>query len=467
MLNSPATILLCTHWWLGLNLLVWPHIATSPVFFCNSTIACASCNESANGISTCTCLPAFRQASACCVCIWVGVHRITASTSFSARLSARSVETWAMPYLAATSLVGSSLRPTSDTTSMPSIFLMPSRCLMPNAPAPASATLIALAISVVLQDQMADRGVACGHVIEAVQDLRLLAAIDVAHGAARDQPHHEFDTLAAGFADVIDMWHLGETVRIGDQAVEEVGVELLVDQPRARPLKLVAHAAGTPDLHIERFFVGFDSLADRFAEHEAAPARWRRVLHHIDRERDHRARPCFRLAAHQAERHRQTVVDVHLVDDGQIKIVLDHRLRDMGGELRVTDHLGYRARAPALVGHRELRRGADREGRDEIQAERVGVIVIDQKDDVRLLVLQPLLGEFVALEDRLPIGLGGLAEIDRRADRRHMGSVDACGDTGHHFFSPMWRLPSMVRPPFTIISRYCSSLMPVMLPAIC
>src|SRR5579863_7859368 len=181
------------------------------------------------------------QAIAWPACICVGVQRMTASTSGSARLSASSVETCLMPYLPATSLVGSSLRPTSETTSTPSIFLIPSRCLMPNAPAPASATLIVLAISVVLQDQMADRGVARGHVVEAVPNRRFLAAIGVAHGAARDQPHHEFDTLAAGFADVIDVRHLGEPLVIGDQAVEEVGVELLVDQPGARPLQLVAH----------------------------------------------------------------------------------------------------------------------------------------------------------------------------------------------------------------------------------
>ena len=168
MLNSPATIFLCTHWWLGLKRRVWPHIATSPVSFCRSTTACASRQESASGISTCTCLPAFRQAIDCAACICVGVHRITASTSFSARLSARSVETCAMPYLAATSLVGSSLRPTSDTTSTPSMFLMPSRCLMPNAPAPASATLIVLVTSVVLQNQMAHGRVAGGHMVEAV-----------------------------------------------------------------------------------------------------------------------------------------------------------------------------------------------------------------------------------------------------------------------------------------------------------
>src|SRR5689334_10264070 len=157
------------------------------------------------------------QASAWFACIWVGVQRMTASTSFNARLSASSVEAWAMPYLAATSLVGSSLRPTSDTTSTPSMFLIPSRCRMPNAPAPASATLIALAISIVLQDQMADGGVARGHMVEAMPHCRLLATPEVAHRAARNQPHHELDAFAAGFADIFQMRHFRQPVGIVDQ----------------------------------------------------------------------------------------------------------------------------------------------------------------------------------------------------------------------------------------------------------
>src|SRR6185369_9327003 len=138
--------------------------------------------------------------------------RMTASTSFSARLSARSVETCLMPYLSAISFVGSSLRPTSDTTSTPSMFLMPSRCLIPNAPAPASATLIALAISIVLQDQMADGGVARRHVVEAMPHGRLLATPEVAHRATRDQPHHELDAFGARFTHIFEMRHLRQSV---------------------------------------------------------------------------------------------------------------------------------------------------------------------------------------------------------------------------------------------------------------
>src|ERR1700752_548800 len=257
-------------------------MAMSPVCLLRSTTACASRRESASGISTCTCLPAFMQAIPCVACLCLGGNRMTASTCDNARLLARSVATCGMPYLTATSLVASSWRPTSDITSTPSMFLMPSRCLMPNAPAPASATLIALAISVVLQDQMADGGVARGHVVEAVPHRRLLAAPQIAHRAARDQPHHELDALAAGFTDIFEMRHLRQPLGIVDQPVEELGVPFLVDQAGARALQLVAHAAGAPNLHVKRLVIGLDGLADRLPQHEAAPSRRRRILHHVD-----------------------------------------------------------------------------------------------------------------------------------------------------------------------------------------
>jgi hypothetical protein len=97
----------------------------------------------------------------------------------------------------------------------------------------------------------------------------------------------------------------------------------------------------------------------------------------------------------------------------------------MAGELRMADHLRHRARTPALVGRHVFGRGADREGRNQIEAERVGVIVVDQEDDIRLLLLQPLLGEVIAIEDRLPIRLRGLAKVECCTNRRHMRCVDA------------------------------------------
>src|SRR3990167_3298452 len=191
MLKRPAVISLFTYWWLGLKRRVWPHIEARPVCFCSATTSSAPLRLSASGISTCTCLPALRQARVCSACICVGVHRMTASTSLSARLSARSVVTWAMPYFAATSLVLSRSRLISETTSTSSMFLMPSRCLMPKAPAPARATLMVLLMSGVLQDQVAHGRVRRGHMVEAAHGPGLGATGRIGHGAARNQPHHE------------------------------------------------------------------------------------------------------------------------------------------------------------------------------------------------------------------------------------------------------------------------------------
>src|SRR5580658_2954976 len=71
---------------------------------------------------------------------------MTASSPGSLRVSASSVATWPTPYFAAACLVLSSSRPTSEIASTPSISLIASRCLRPKAPAPASATLIGLAM---------------------------------------------------------------------------------------------------------------------------------------------------------------------------------------------------------------------------------------------------------------------------------------------------------------------------------
>ena len=92
---------------------------------------------------------------------------------------------------------------------------------------------------------------------------------------------------------------------------------------------------------------------------------------------------------------------------------------------------GHRARAPAFVGRRELGRRADGEGRDHLQAEGRGVVVVDEEDHVGPVLLHPLLGELVAPEHRLPVRLAGLAVVDRRADGRHVRGVDGGGDAGH------------------------------------
>ncbi len=91
---------------------------------------------------------------------------------------------------------------------------------------------------------------------------------------------------------------------------------------------------------------------------------------------------CLGLAEDHAQRHGAAVVDVHLVHDGHVEVVEDQALGDVPGEIRVADHVGHRARAPALVGRLEASRAADRERRDDVHVERAGVVVVDQDDHV-------------------------------------------------------------------------------------
>ena len=162
----------------------------------------------------------------------------------------------------------------------------------------------------------------------------------------------------------------------------------------------------------------------------------RRIEHHVDRERDHRARPFLRRAEQQIHRHREPVVDLHLVADGEVELVEDHRLRDVRGELGMALHHRHRARAPALVGGREFGRAAEREGRHDLDRERRRVVVVDDDGDVGLRLLHPFLRFLEAREHPLPVRLLGLLVVDRRADRRHVRRRHSCDDPSHVSTSP-------------------------------
>src|SRR4051812_48856105 len=131
----------------------------------------------------------------------------------------------------------------------------------------------------------------------------------------------------------------------------------------------------------------------------------------------------------------------------------------------MADYLRHGARAPTLVGRHELGGGSQCKRWNHLEAERGRVVVEDEEDHVRLLIFQPLLREVVAFEYRLPIWLGGLAEVERRADRRHVGGVDAGRYPGHHFFSPMRRVASLGGAPPPPHSRGRFSVLPGLPPA--
>ncbi len=216
---------------------------------------------------------------------------------------------------------------------------------MPNAPAPARATLIVMrAPSRFLQDQVADRGVAGRHVVEAVRDgrrRRRRRGRPSRRGRSATSPARCLRSRprARSRCAACSARPSGSAIRWSRNALSN---SLLISPARG-PCSWWLMPPVPQICTFERLVVGLDRAADRLAELEAASARRHRVLHHVDGERDHRARPGVGLAEHQRQRHREAVVDVHLVDDRQVEVLLDHRLGDVRGQLGMAD----RRRAPA------------------------------------------------------------------------------------------------------------------------
>ena len=105
----------------------------------------------------------------------------------------------------------------------------------------------------------------------------------VAERAPHDQPHHQFDTLGSGIAEIFDMRYTGETVCIARQVVEKRLVEVAVDQAGPRSLKLVAHPPRTPYLDIEVIREALHRFPEGRAKGIATRPSRRRVLNDVNR----------------------------------------------------------------------------------------------------------------------------------------------------------------------------------------
>src|SRR6218665_1275994 len=84
----------------------------------------------------------------------------------------------------------------------------------------------------------------------------------------------------------------------------------------------------------------------------------------------------------------------------------------------------------AFAGRLELGCRADGKGRNHLQAECRGVVVVDQQDHVGPVLPEPLPGQVVAGKQRLPVVLLCLALVDGGADGRDMGAEDRSADPG-------------------------------------
>ena len=182
-------------------------------------------------------------------------------------------------------------------------------------------------------------------------------------------------------------------------------------------------SASAEDHDLEVLRIGLNRLAYRLAQHVAAMAGRRRIHHDIDRKRNHRTRPVrifVDLAEQQVHRHGHAVIDLHLVADGEVELIENDRLRYVRGKRRITLHHRNRTRTPTFIGRWELRGAAKRKGRDHLDRECRSVIVVNNDRDVRLGLAHPFLRFLEARKHPLPIGLLGLAVVDRRADSRHV-----------------------------------------------
>src|SRR3546814_2947167 len=103
----------------------------------------------------------------------------------------------------------------------------------------------------------------------------------------------------------------------------------------------------------------------RSSQSPAAIPAWHRVGDDIDSQRDDLDRPFGGRPEHHRQWNGQTVIDVHLVDDGHVEIVKDQALRDVPSEVGVPFHIGNRARAPAFVGGLVALATPYREGRND------------------------------------------------------------------------------------------------------
>ena len=124
-------------------------------------------------------------------------------------------------------------------------------------------------------------------------------------------------------------------------------------KPGALRLQLVRQAAGAEDHDPVVARVRVDRTPDRLAEPVAPVAGGRRVLDDVDGERDHLARPRLGLPEGDRQRHRETVVDLHLVDEREVELVEDQRLGEVPGQLGVADR--PRARAAGRSPRRRCR----------------------------------------------------------------------------------------------------------------
>ena len=114
------------------------------------------------------------------------------------------------------------------------------------------------------------------------------------------------------------------------------------------------------------------------------------------------------------------MVQFHLVAQGQIKVLGDDRVGDVGSQVGCTFDIGHRARAPTFVAGFKMRGRTQGKSRNQFQTEVVGMVVVHQKYHVGLVVFVPLLGKLIAIKHFFPIGFVFFAQVPSGTNGGHV-----------------------------------------------
>src|SRR5690606_11169515 len=104
------------------------------------------------------------------------------------------------------------------------------------------------------------------------------------------------------------------------------------------------------------------------------------------------------------------------------------------------------ARAATFVSGVIFLAHAQREVRVVVEEERGDVVVEDVKQNVGLVLCQPVLNGLVALEDRLPDRILMLLRVERETDGGGMRGGDPTDDPGHCLNLPPLKKTVLQRP---------------------
>src|SRR5205823_3064210 len=184
------------------------------------------------------------------------------------------------------------------------------------------------------------------------------------------------------------------------EQVKELHVPGRVVESGTLAVYLVREASGRDDGHLEILRVALDRPAERPAQPEAAPRCRDGEFEHADLQRDDRAGPSLLMRPQHRQRREAAVIEWLCLEVREIELVGGERRGDMAGEPWVALDRRQLARPAALIGHRVLLPHSEREVRVMVEEERGDVVVVDEEQDLRPLLLQPLLHRLVAREYR-------------------------------------------------------------------